>query len=76
MEMKHSRYNLFLKLTSLQKLLKTSQIAILENLKIFSINAYKKIKFPDLMIKAEITRVLKKLDNTLKENYPISAPDL
>lgn len=65
MEMKHSRYNLYLKLTSLQKLLKTLQIAIVKNKDIFN-KCLQKSKLLDLMIKAEITPVFKKLVNTLE----------
>ena len=53
MELKHSRYNLYLKgkcLTYMQNLLKTSQTANVKTLKIFSITAYKN-KFLDLMKK-------------------------
>ena len=53
MELKHSRYNLYLKekcLTYMQNLLKTSQTANIKTLKIFSITAYKN-KFLDLMKK-------------------------
>ena len=43
------------------KILKSLQIAIAKNSKIFSINTYKNNKFPGLMKKAEITPVFKNL---------------
>lgn len=71
MELKHSRYNLYLKekyLTYMQNLLKTSRTANVKTLKIFSITAYKNRSL-DLMKKkqkqkTEITPVLKNLENT------------
>ena len=71
MELKHSRYNLYLKekyLTYMQNLLKTSRTANVKTLKIFSITAYKNRSL-DLMKKkqkqkTEITPVLKNPENT------------
>ena len=73
MELKHSRYNLYLKekyLIYMQNLLKTSRTANVKTLKIFSITAYKNRSL-DLMKKkqkqkTEITPVLKNLENTSK----------
>ena len=55
MELKHSRYNLYLKekyLIYMQNLLKTSRNANVKTLKIFSITAYKN-RFLDLMKKTK-----------------------
>ena len=87
MEMKHSRYRLDLKKTSI-KLSKNfpqtkhaSQMSSLQILKTFQIaiaknffnNCLQENKLPNLRKKAEIPPVLKKLDNTSNNNYrPIS----
>ena len=83
MEMKHSRYSLYLKKTffsqtkhasqmTLQKLLKTLQVAIVKNLDIFN-KCLQQNKFSDPMKKAKFNPIFKKLDNTSKDNYrPIS----
>lgn len=63
MELKHSRYNLYLKekyLIYMQNLLKTSRTANVKTLKIFSITAYKN-RFLDLM---------KKKTKTKNRNHP------